>query len=297
MMCIHDVTIAIIMADVYDGGDDVVFVYLGGEQEVPRNVRRVIIDRSVNIIPKKAFYQRKDLVSVEFHEGIEIDVGVQVFMGCRSIQKIKIPYARTIGFSVLSYCEQLTDAEFGSNLDTIGSNALYYCPSLRRITIPLKENLFPPHPVLHRCTQFDNCPNLVTVDLVGGIHKTISSLLLGSWRDAMNREVDRINQVLPNTPHLEKTDAIQQWIRSVLRKIEHYKAEHNKLLKEATTLLELAIWKAKLDGNREDDASILEMPAKKANLDIESIRNKRRITSGASIVIKNVLPFLKYDCN
>ena len=108
----------------------------------------------------------------------------------------------------------------------------------------------------------------------------------------MNREVDRINQVLQNAPHLEKTDAIQPCIRSALRKIEHYKAEHNKLLKEATTLLELAIWKAKLD--EKEDCSI-EGRAKKAKIDTAGARINRRITSGANIVIRNVLPFLQLD--
>ena len=34
---------------------------------------------------------------------------------------------------------------------------------------------------------------------------------------------------------------------------------------------------------------------KKAKIDVESMRKERRITSGASIVIKNVLPFLKLE--
>jgi len=33
--------------------------------------------------------------------------------------------------------------------------------------------------------------------------------------------------------------------------------------------------------------------AKKAKIDIQSERNERRVTSGANIVIKNVLPFLE----
>jgi hypothetical protein len=80
--------------------------------------------------------------------------------------------------------------------------------------------------------QFDRCGNLTTVDLVGaeGIHKTISSLLLESWRNEMNQEIDRINQDLPNTPPDEKTAAIQHWIRSVLNRMEYYKAEHNRLV-------------------------------------------------------------------
>ena len=88
--------------------------------------------------------------------------------------------------------------------------------------------------------------------------------------------------------------AIQEWITSVINRIEHYKAEHNRLLKEDMTQLELAVWKAKL-GEKEEDNSNPKIQAKKANIVVESRRNERRITSGANIVIKNVLPFLKLE--
>jgi len=106
----------------------------------------------------------------------------------------------------------------------------------------------------------------------------------------MKDEVDRINLILPNTLAEEKTVVIYQWIRSVIRKTDHYKAAHKALLKEATTLLELALWKANLDDNEE---GVLEKEG------VRTTRGRRKrarkeicITSGASIVIKNVLPFL-----
>ena len=74
---------------------------------------------------------------------------------------------------------------------------------------------------------------------MGGMHnKVVSSLLLESWKDEMNQEISRINEVLPNTPANEKTNAIQGWIRSVIDRMEHYKVEHNTLLKEDMTQLE-----------------------------------------------------------
>ena len=60
-------------------------------------------------------------------------------------------------------------------------------------------------------------------------------------------------------------------------------------MKEGITLLELAVWKAKL-GENEDNAA--EGRTKKDKDDCESIRAQKRITCGADIVIKNVLPFL-----
>ena len=165
------------------------------------------------------------------------------------------------------------------------------CPRLRRIALPLKNNL------LGRGV-FDDCHNLSQVDLVGGIHKTVSSLLLESWRNEMNDVINEINYLLPNTTTHEKTTVIRHWIERVIRRIEHYKTEHYALLKEFTTLLELALWKIKLDEEfgealiKEDNESDA---TKKAKIDMKAARQEQRITSGANIVIKNVLPFLNLE--
>ena len=195
----------------------------------------------------------------------------------------------------------------------------------------------------------------------------------------MNQEIDRINQVLPNTSSFEKSDAIHHWIGSVINKMDHYKSEHNQLLKENMTQLELAVWKTNLNeetsiltrdfpelqsifqsisysssitssllqklkssGIRNDDdimsfamdfasrpeiiSQILKCdfqwntldahPArvgitklvkgrmegeanfdekKKHKIDVDDMRKERRITSGADIIIRDVLPFLQLE--
>ena len=113
----------------------------------------------------------------------------------------------------------------------------------------------------------------------------------------MNEAIQRINQILPSTNQHEKADEIVQWIRSVISRIDHYKAEHRVLLKKATTLLELALWKAKLAGFTADDDKKcpVENTAKKAKIDVAGTRKEARITSGADIIIKNVLPYLKME--
>mmetsp|Transcript_3257 Transcript_3257/g.4706 ORF Transcript_3257/g.4706 Transcript_3257/m.4706 type:complete len:81 (+) Transcript_3257:548-790(+) len=78
-------------------------------------------------------------------------------------------------------------------------------------------------------------------------------------------------------------------MESVTNRMSHFKAEHIRLLKEATTLLELALWKAKIE-EKEDHG---EVKPKRVKIDTQSKRNERRIMSGANIVIKNVLPFLE----
>ena len=322
-----------------DGGDDDVFVYLGGEQVVPDEITHAIIDPSVNIVRRRAFYRRRRLVSVIFHDDVEIieweafneckslsgrikllgvreiegsvfshcyalsdvefgdrleTVGNGAFFAC-SLRSIKIPSVRTVEFQAFNHCEQLTDVEFGINLRTIVPFSFYGCTNLQRIAIPLKDGLFPDHPDGQRFSQFGSCDNLTTVDLVGaeGVRKTISSLLLKSWRKRMNQEINRINQVLPSIYDGEdKAEMIRLCTRSVIDRLEHYKAEHNRLLKEHMTLLELAIWKAKLDEN-EDNSTLKAQTAKRAKIDVGNARKEKRITSGADIIIKNVLPFLQ----
>jgi hypothetical protein len=107
----------------------------------------------------------------------------------------------------------------------------------------------------------------------------------------MKDEFDRINQTLPSTQ--EKTIAIQQWLARVLRRMEHYKSEHQILLKEVMTLLELALWKTKILDEREEQKCKVNVATKKVKIDAEAARKEYRVTCGASIVIKNVLPFLE----
>jgi len=72
-----------------DGNDnDDVFVYMGGDQEVPRGVTHAIIDPSVKIVPRRAFYNRRQLVSVIFHDEVEI-IGQEAFWNCESLRRIK----------------------------------------------------------------------------------------------------------------------------------------------------------------------------------------------------------------
>ena len=108
----------------------------------------------------------------------------------------------------------------------------------------------------------------------------------------MREEIDRINRDLPTTNRYEKTSFIRRWIRSVLQRIEHYKTEHCMLLNEAMTLLELALWKAKLLDEKEAHFLGGKQASKRAKIDDETARTELRITSGASDVITNVFSFL-----
>lgn len=178
------------------------------------------------------------------------------------------------------------------------SCAFLECDGLQRIAVPPKRDLFEFRVFTENFedygyNQFDGCVQLTRVDLVGGIHKTVVSLHMESWRTEMIAEINRIDQVLLNRSRLDnEADLVRQWMHSVIDRMDNYKAEHNRYVREGVTLLELAIWKAKL-GEKEDDCA--EGKSKKAKVDVEGIRKERRVTCGADIVIKNVFPYLKLE--
>ena len=111
----------------------------------------------------------------------------------------------------------------------------------------------------------------------------------------MTTEINRINQILPITPHFNKSDAIQEWMGRVINRMDDYKAYHCRYVREGITLLELALWKAKLGEKDNKDGSPEEREPKKAKVDAKAARKDKRITCGADIVIKNVLPFLQLE--
>ena len=94
------------------------------------------------------------------------------------------------------------------------------------------------------------------VDLVEGdaLHETIAASQLEEWRNDMNEEIDSINRTLPDAPagyyneygdaeddEGEKAREIRRWIRSVLRKIINFQAEHQRILDEAATTVQLVV--------------------------------------------------------
>jgi len=255
------------------------------------SLRRINLKSAVEI-DDYAFYTCKNLEYVEFGDRLE-RIGTAAFFECPSLTHLKLPSVITIRRSAFCRCKSLIDIELSERLETIEASAFGHCERLQRIAIPLKRGLIVYDSVYHDYTQFDYCEQLATVDLIGGVYKTVASLHMKSWRTEMTAEINRINQVLSNTPSDEKTNVIRQWMDSVMDKMDHYKAEHYRYIKEGITLLELALWKAKLLGEKEEYAA--EGEPKKAKVYTESARRERRITCGADMVIKNVLPFLQLE--
>ena len=258
-----------------------------------RSLRWIYL-RSVIEFDYRAFYNCEKLLCVAFGDRLET-IGEGAFSRCSlSLRHLELPSIVTIKKYAFGDCKRLKDVEFSERLETVETLAFYGCERLQRIAIPLKRDLFVFNQYVHRYDQFRDCEQLATVDLVGQAHtKTIASLHMESWRTEMIAEIDRINQVLPNTRSYEKANAIRQWMHSVIDKMDHYKAEHGRYVKEATTLLELALWKANLDENGGDNVEMKGVRTTRGSR--KRARKEMCVTSGASIVIKNVLPFLQLE--
>jgi len=105
---------------------DEIFVYMGGDQVVPDDVRRVRIDKSVKIIPQRAFELRRQLIYVEFHDGIE-EIWNWAFSRCISLKSVKVLGVKVIKMRAFQSCSGLTEVEFGVMLETIEEAAFHQC--------------------------------------------------------------------------------------------------------------------------------------------------------------------------
>eukprot|EP00984_Skeletonema_dohrnii_P006329 scaffold2262_cov107-Skeletonema_dohrnii-CCMP3373.AAC.8 len=192
---------------------------------------------SVEGIGRSAFKDCPCLMYIECGKLEFIEVGA--FGHCKSLRSINLPSAKTVEMCAFSNCQALANVKFGKELESIGFRAFNGCTSLERITIPLKDGMV-------SSVAFSGCENLERVDLIeGALHETIAYLQLEEWRNDMNATIDLINEILPNTPDGAneswgggKGTVIQRWIRSVLRKIIQYKAQHQRLLNEAAATLQ-----------------------------------------------------------
>ena len=230
-----------------------------------RRLRRVIIP-GVKEVEECAFWDCAEpicgsrvLMDVECGK-LEI-INDSAFNNCRLLTSINLPSARIVGSGAFSHTA-LTDVKFGNKLERIEERAFAYncvipniwqsltdalSTSLERITIPLKDGLITSDDIFKECSKLKQVDLVERVELNG----IIAALHLEDWRNDMNEEIDLINRILPNAragyysftndDDGEKAQTIRTWIRSVRGKLIHYQAEHQRILNEATTTLQLVL--------------------------------------------------------
>jgi hypothetical protein len=114
-----------------------------------------------------------------------------------------------------------------------------------------------------------------------GMSERVETLAFKVWRDHITNMIHSADFEWD-----EDNFSILRWIRT---RIAHFEDEYPKL-KETTSILELALWKLRMNEKiPQEEASHC---PKKIKTDKSSIRRQCRITCGADVVIRHVLPYL-----
>ena len=114
-----------------------------------------------------------------------------------------------------------------------------------------------------------------------GLSKSVEALPFKIWRDYMT------NVIQTSTFELkEDNSSIYHRIRE---KHVHFEDKLHRL-KEVTSILELALWKMRMNEKSHQDMATRSQ--KKIKTDKSTCRQQYRVTCGADVVICHVLPFL-----
>jgi hypothetical protein len=116
-----------------------------------------------------------------------------------------------------------------------------------------------------------------------GMSDHVDALAFKLWRDCITNMIHTANFQC-NIDNLFI-------LRRIQAKVAHFEDKYPKpKLKEATSMLELALWKIKLDVNSHKMET--NCCQKKMRSDESDVRRQCRVTCGAEIVITHVLPYL-----
>ena len=114
-----------------------------------------------------------------------------------------------------------------------------------------------------------------------GMSDRVKTLAFKVWRDYVSQMI--------LTADFEWNLDNHSILRSIRDKLVHFEHELPKL-KEATTILEIALWKMKI--NDKSFKENMTQHQKKIKTDESSIRQQCRVACGADVVIGHVLTFL-----
>jgi hypothetical protein len=113
-----------------------------------------------------------------------------------------------------------------------------------------------------------------------GMSDRVEALAFKVWRDCITNMIHTADFNWYNKLAI---------LREIRSKLAYFEGELSQL-KEVTTILELALWKTRLDDNCIKENTTLHQ--KKMKVDETSLRQHCRITCGADVIIGHVLPFL-----
>jgi hypothetical protein len=124
---------------------------------------------------------------------------------------------------------------------------------------------------------------LITFLLMCSMSARVEALAFKVWRDYMTN-------LIHSADFKHNDDGTNYLILPRIRaKIAHFEGEYTNL-KKVTTVLELALWKLRMNENiPQEEATHYQ---KKIKTDESSMRSQCRITCGADVIIRHILPYL-----
>jgi hypothetical protein len=114
-----------------------------------------------------------------------------------------------------------------------------------------------------------------------GMSERMEALAFKVWRD-------NVTQMILTADFQGYRDK-SSILREIRSKLAYFEDELT-LLKEVTTMLELAIWKMRMNEKKNQDVTT--QSQKKIKTDTSSTRQQCRVSCGADIIISNVLPYI-----
>lgn len=141
----------------------------------PTNVSSVFIPATVRSIGDSAFSYCNALTTVTFAEGSQLkSIGLAAFYGTEQLypkfKEIKIPDSvDTIGSEAFFYCQNLERITLPSALQTLSSVTFYGCAALSEVTFPASLKTI-------ESSVFDGCRNLSEVKLPASLTAIQSSV-------------------------------------------------------------------------------------------------------------------------
>ena len=266
------------------------------------NSRLTTVDlpEGLESIGGSAFSKCVSLKSVELPDSLE-EIGYKAFRLCTSLQSIRIPpRVKSISKMAFKDCDALRYVYLSEGLKYIREEAFADCPLLRHITIPSSVKRI--HPDAFKCNIIWMNPLLEKVQFCDEIEELVSGASLDWWGNGASERALRtfnflvrcniparlvqpliarqwqanIHDMLRGIPSVNFV-ALKDYFNTIESKLTGYESLHN-----ATTVLELAIWKSKISeqyGQGMDNVSA-------------TAKLQCRVECGACVIIPNVLSFL-----
>jgi len=187
------------------------------------------------------------------------------------------------------------NADLCEGLVCILDGAFQVCTSLERIKIPSSVTYIFPY-------SFEDCPNLVAIEFFTEIEDLVTELSLTDWYDhgrnvlwqdvyvflmkhtilqrlgmiTVRKWRDDVHDLLRRFPFIHEYK-FEEYCSLIQRRLDSYDT-----LKDAASLLELALWKSKFEDQHSDLNST----------NYRATKSGARCNCGAAVIIPNVLSLL-----